>query len=114
MKIPTGTGKAMVYVKDVVERLRHNGSLDEISEHIPYDVFEEIEAVLTYGGMLYPDEPWKMADAGYHLSHAIDHINREREDTDGRDESGMHHISHAIVRLMFYLAKKLDSTEVDE
>lgn len=101
--------KYTIMMVGVLDYLEENDLLAEMDAYIPYETLMEVRKVLVYGDILYPDAPWIDKDADYHLAHAMDHIRSETTDCGGRDESGCHHVAHAIVRLMFYLAHKQEA-----
>lgn len=103
------------------EQERRLAALDaavKLSTYIPSEVLSEIVAVLEFGDGKHPGDEWRRVMAGTHYHFALGHLHeaiggydKEKNLTyDMHDaETGKHHLSHAICRLMFALALVIES-----
>lgn len=78
-------------------------------ELIPPKPLHEVAKVLTHGAKKYGPRNWMLVDN--HLDRytgaTYRHINAWQQGED-IDESGCHHLAHAICSLMFLLEKELE------
>lgn len=81
---------------------------------LPIDVLIELIKVFEYGAKKYSKDDWKqhvtenpeqIVDAS--LRHILAEMQGELKD----EESGLHHLSHAIVNLMFLLWREINIKE---
>lgn len=80
---------------------------------IPPLAEEEIGWVLTHGAEKYGPKNWRMvenAEERYHGA-ARRHINAYARGEDSDYDSGLHHLAHAIVSLMFVLELELEDDD---
>lgn len=79
---------------------------------LPVDALDQVVRVLTFGAEKYGDDNWRHVPNAYHryFSAAQRHLWAYRaavmsgnEDDQFDDESGRHHLAHAISCLMFML-----------
>lgn len=72
-------------------------------ELVPWDMFEQVVHVLTYGSQKYDDDNWMKIDKKRYFSALHRHIKAwycgERDDS----ETGMHHMAHAICCALFIM-----------
>jgi hypothetical protein len=69
---------------------------------LPLDVVEDVVMVLTFGAQKYSDNNWQhVTPADRYLAAAFRHIKAWRCGETHDDESGIHHLAHAICSLMF-------------
>ena len=82
--------------------------LAEVSEgvgwYIPPAAIQEILKVLRHGDSKHPNEEWKTILPHVHESCAAGHIAEYENGLEREEESGCHHLAHAIVRYMFALS----------
>ena len=73
-------------------------------ELLPVDVIDDIVSVQTYGAEKYGANNWQHVSNGKqrYIAAALRHISMFQQ---GRrtDESGLHHLSHAICSLVYAL-----------
>ena len=71
----------------------------------------EVVKVLTFGAEKYAPDNWRKIDPIRYVDAAGRHINAHRRGEQADDESGLHHLAHAICCLMFQLEKALESEQ---
>ena len=72
---------------------------------IPPYAERAIAEVLTFGANKYADDNWRKVDNGQkrYIDAALRHINAYRSGDINDDESGLHHLAHAVCCLMFIM-----------
>src|SRR5574343_960374 len=82
---------------------------------IPADVTLELGRVLTYGARKYSRDNWRKGMRWTRpLAAALRHINAWQRGENLDPESGMPHLAHAIVSLMFLLTYQLRGIGEDD
>ncbi|HSW64025.1 MAG TPA: dATP/dGTP diphosphohydrolase domain-containing protein [Dissulfurispiraceae bacterium] len=76
----------------------------ELNSYIPYATVREILKVLRHGDSKHPGEEWKTILPHVHEACAAGHVNEFENGHEREEESGCHHLAHAIVRYMFALS----------
>lgn len=76
------------------------------------DAIDSLIAVLTYGARKYSPDNWKRVEEleNRYLNAALRHLNADRR-TPTDPESGLPHLAHAIVSLIFILQNRLDRAD---
>lgn len=73
---------------------------------MPWAALDEVVRVLGHGARKYGDDNWRrvkrMEDR--YPAAALRHISAYLQGVERDDESGLHHLAHAICSLMFVLA----------
>jgi len=75
-----------------------------LHHYIPAEVTQELLRVLDHGEVKHPDEEWKTILPHVHEACAAGHVNEYENGHEREEESGCHHLAHAIVRYMFALS----------
>lgn len=73
---------------------------------IPPNAIEEVFQVLKFGLTKHPNNDWDTVSIAEHIQHGFEHLNETCMDSTvgtKEDESGLHHLAHAICRLLFAL-----------
>jgi hypothetical protein len=73
---------------------------------LPFDVMDDVVQVLTFGAEKYDRYNWKNVETIRYQAAALRHISSYMQGDTTDDESGYPHLVHAIVNLMFILAKE--------
>lgn len=78
---------------------------------IPPDSLLEVVKVLTFGARKYGDDNWKIVPSAKqrYTDAAMRHIEAWRSGTKLDEESGYHHLAHAMCCLLFLLWIDLQS-----
>jgi len=82
---------------------------------LPPDVIEDVVMIFTQGADKYGDRNWEKGmsySRCYAAAHR--HLSAFWQGEDFDPESGMHHISHAIVNLMFLRAYEMRESGIDD
>ena len=67
---------------------------------IPSEIIEGLAEVFTYGAQKYDDHNWRKGlNHGIHYSAAMRHMANYWKGIDLDEESGIHHLKHAMVNL---------------
>lgn len=67
----------------------------------PPDSLEGVTKVLTYGANKYSDNNWKHVESERYMAACFRHIQAYRKGEELDNESGIHHLFHAISCLIF-------------
>ena len=64
-----------------------------------------VAEVLTFGANKYAEDNWRKVDNAHkrYIDAALRHINAYRSGNVNDDESGLHHLAHAVCCLMFVM-----------
>ena len=68
---------------------------------VPLDTIEGIADVLTYGAKKYEDHNWKKMGWDRNFDALLRHLAKWLAGEECDDESGLHHLDHALCDLMF-------------
>jgi len=82
-------------------------------ELIPPHALREVAKVMEFGARKYGPNTWSQVDAQRYLAAAYRHINAHHIGMGEDKESGIDHLAHAIVNLMFILEKRLCKTSLN-
>lgn len=70
---------------------------------------EEFVKVLTFGAMKYSPDNWRLVEPERYTAALGRHINAWRRGEAKDNETGIHHLAHAMCNIMFLLAKELEN-----
>lgn len=76
---------------------------------LPPLALREVAESITYGASKYTPYNWVKVDSYRYLSAAYRHLESFRIGNKSDLESGLHHLSHAIVNLLFLLERDLSA-----
>jgi len=92
---------------NVVEKGRKYDSDKLRYDLVPVETHEGLAEVITYGANKYDDDNWKYVEAYKYEAALFRHINAWRKGEKLDDESGLHHLKHALANISFLLYKDL-------
>lgn len=72
-------------------------------ELIPFECIDKLAEVLGFGATKYPLYSWKKADKDDFVAAAFRHMSQYRQGVRFDDESGLHHLAHAMCNVVFAL-----------
>ena len=72
---------------------------------LPYDIVEQAVKVLTFGARKYDDWNWQKLEDGdqRYFAAMMRHIAERRKGNSEDPETGLPHLAHALVSLIFYM-----------
>lgn len=79
---------------------------------IPVEVEEEMAKVITYGAKKYDDNNWQLVGSDRYLSALRRHLAAWRKGEKNDSESGLNHLSHALVNVAFLLWKEMNQDNI--
>ena len=68
---------------------------------IPLETIEGIVRVLTYGAKKYERDNWKKVSVNRNFAALLRHLTKWQAGEEYDQESGLHHLDHAMCDLMF-------------
>jgi hypothetical protein len=73
----------------------------------------ELAKVLTFGAMKYSEDNWRKVDnlQKRYMSATMRHLNAVRQGEEVDEESGHHHLAHALCCIFFMLEDRLMTKE---
>lgn len=74
---------------------------------VPVEVHEALAEVLTYGANKYADNNWQSVESDRYVAALFRHLNAWRKGEQVDEESGYHHLKHALTNVAFLLYKDL-------
>lgn len=91
--------------------IKHDGDKPDYSL-LPFHALDEVVRTLTYGAKKYSRDNWKKVPDFHrrYLSAAFRHITAHARGELFDPETGLHHLSHAIVSLMYIVEDSLETS----
>lgn len=86
--------------KDDSDKLRY--------DLIPISALEGLAEVMTYGANKYGEHNYRMVDKERYVAALFRHLIAYRKGEDNDQESGFHHLKHALSNIAIILAHELE------
>lgn len=83
---------------------------------LPFTAVDQVVQVLTFGANKYAPNNWRLVE-NYkvrYISAAYRHLYSWCTGNTYDEETGLHHLAHAVVSLLFIIEKELDETKTEE
>jgi hypothetical protein len=89
--------------------VKYDGGKDRY-DLVPVDAFRQVVKVFTFGSVKYTDDNWKKVQDLQRRYYAagMRHLEADREGEVLDGESGLEHLAHAIVCMMFKLQDRIE------
>ena len=71
-------------------------------------MLEAIAEVMTYGANKYGDNNWQGVETDRYYAALMRHLQAWRKGELVDEESGLHHLKHALCNIAFILSKELE------
>lgn len=72
------------------------------------EMLEAIAEVMTYGANKYGDNNWQGVETDRYYAALMRHLQAWRKGELVDEESGLHHLKHALCNIAFILSKELE------
>ena len=97
------------YTKDKQQVGRNDDSGKLRYDLVPVEAQREVVTVLTFGAKKYGDNNWKITEPkSRYMAATFRHIEAYRGGETQDQESGIHHLAHAICSLVFMLQMDIE------
>jgi len=91
------------YIKSIGGKKFDGGKLRY--DLIPADTFKQLVEVITFGANKYAPNNWQKVESDRYIAALYRHVEAWRMGEERDQESGLHHLAHAMCNVLFLLWK---------